>query len=359
MPARTQHLISAFSAALVVFASACALDQPDDPEAHLGGATGVPNAAIGDRIGTTEGEPGWTPLMPGASCAEHVDCDSVEGAGDGYCYVGDVGGSMVFPDTGYCTVDNGLGTVCELDEDCPGDSVCADADGYRLCLPACGVGDVCPAGQVCLDSFGGQPILTFACLPGNGGAVDGDACASVADCGPSSTCWNDAEHPGGMCSAYACTLGTNDGCNGGVCIEFEEGPSTGTVCVAACTVDADCRDGEGYVCHDPDGAGAAAAYCRHPHAGDACAADTDCSDGWTCLTTAGYTDGYCSITACPTPGATSGCGSGAICGTVDTVNTCLDRCPTIGVSDTCRTGYVCTDVGAVNGGACLPIPEPE
>jgi hypothetical protein len=169
-------------------------------------------------------------------------------------------------------------------------------------------------------------------------------------------CWDDIENPGGNCSAYGCQLATNEGCNGGICIEFTEGPSTGTVCVAACASNDDCRADEGYVCHDPDGAGGDAAYCRHPHVGDACATDLDCgngTDGLVCLTD-GWTGGSCSKT-CLAPGSVKGCSSGSLCVADGVENVCADRCPTVGTTDGCRDGYTCEPASIVNGGVCRPI----
>jgi hypothetical protein len=348
------HMNTRIALALVLFAG-CAVDESPTAADRSGGAYTGASAADPVTGGFHDDGPmvGWTPLMPGAQCATHTDCDSAEGAGDGFCYRGDMGGSLIFPDEGYCTIDDGTGSVCATDDDCPGTSQCINADGYHLCLPACGEDETCPTGQACMTEFGGLAIDAPSCLPGNASAVDGDACNGFYDCGPNSECWNDIEHPGGMCSAYGCKLVTNVGCNGGICIPFEEGPSTGTVCVASCTDDSECRDGEGYVCYDPDGAGLAAGYCRHPHVGDACADAADCGgEGWSCLTD-GWGDGYCSQSGCPTPGTIEGCSPGAVCATVGSENICVDRCPVIDSTATCRDGYTCAAVGAVNGGGCL------
>ncbi len=341
---------------LVLLASvpACLDARPPVP----GDVTDVDEAeeTAGDRLGASDdaaSSGGWTPLLPGSQCAEHADCDSAPAAGDGFCYRGDVGGSLLFPDEGYCTIDDGSGAVCAIDTDCPGNSRCADIAGYRLCMPACGEGGACPAGQVCISTFDGVSLGTDVCFPGSSTASDGDACAGFYDCGPGSTCWLDVENPGGYCAAYSCTLGTNAGCNGGVCIEFADGPSTGNLCVDACAIDADCREGEGYVCHDPDGAGGTPAYCRRPHAGDACGTDADCGGGWTCKTGPGWSGGYCTVTGCPTVGSTIGCGSGALCADVGGTNLCVDRCAAVGSSSTCRSGYTCVAVGAAVGGGCL------
>jgi hypothetical protein len=298
--------------------------------------------------------PAPTPEL-GSACDEHTDSDSELGAGNGFCYRGALGGSMIFPDHGYCTVDDGTGAVCATDEDCPDGGHCASIEGYRLCLPACGEGGACPEGQACFDRFGGLLLDKPVCLPGSDQAADGDACNGIEDCNASSQCFLDPEHPGGYCSAFSCTVGTDEGCHGGRCIAYDEGVVGGTVCVAPCVLDGDCRSAEGYVCHDPDGAGPSAGYCRSPHIGDACAEPEDCGADWTCRTGAGWPDGYCTVTSCATPGSSEGCGPGAVCAGVGGANQCVDRCPTIGAPDTCRGGYTCQDVGVAsgNGGACL------
>lgn len=347
---RINHL---FVLSLLAVIPSCLDDASPTPAPGAQRAFGVvPEDVVADRVGAPSVAP-WTALVPGSHCAAHADCDSALGAGDGYCYRGDVGGSLVFPDDGYCTIDDGTGTVCAVDGDCPGDSRCADLGGYRLCMPACGDGDSCPSGQACITSFDGIQLGTSVCFPGSSTAQDGDACTGFYDCGPSSTCWRDMENPGGYCSAYSCTPGTNAGCNGGVCIAFTDGPSTGNVCMDACSTNSDCREAEGYVCHDPDGDGGAAAYCRRPHVGDACASNEDCGPDWTCNTGEGWSGGYCTVNNCAVPGTTEGCGSGAICATVDGANMCVDRCAAVGQQSRCRDGYVCQAVTGANGGACL------
>lgn len=296
---------------------------------------------------------GWSQLMPGSACEAHTDCDSEPGAGDGFCYRGVMGGSLVFPDSGYCAIDDGTGAVCATDEDCPSGATCASIEGYRMCLPMCGEGGECPAGQACLASFGGFPLAGTACLPGNANAQDGDGCGGFYDCNANSQCFDDGEHPGGYCSAYGCTLGTDAGCNGGRCIEYEDGVATGTVCVEVCTEDADCRADEGYICHDaggPDGG-----YCRHPHVGDACTDSAECGDGWSCKTGSEWPGGHCTMTACPTPGSSEGCSAGSLCIGLDGSNLCVDRCATVGATVDCRDGYTCEGFGIVSGGICMPL----
>jgi len=315
---------------------------------------GVLAPSVGVPLGST-----WAFHPPGAACVDHADCDSAEGAGDGFCYAGAIG-TFVFPAAGYCTIDDGTGTVCEVDGDCPSGSLCADSLGYKLCLPACGDGGACGEDQACLTSFLGNPLDRAACVPGNREASDGDGCAAFYECNADSLCWNDVENPGGLCTSFACELGTNAGCHGGICIEFTDGPSTGTVCVQSCITDDECREAEGYVCHDPDGPGGAGAYCRHPHVGDPCQSADDCGgDGWRCLADPEFPGGHCTVAAaCPAPGATTGCSSGSVCATVGDTNLCVDRCATVGGPGTCASGYTCAAVGAENGGGCLRGQDP-
>jgi hypothetical protein len=348
MSLRSAPALSVLHATMV---PACLDVDPVTPvEALVDDVPGV-DVRTGDRIGPVD-LGGWTPLLPGSHCAANADCDSAPDAGDGYCYRGDVGGSIVFPDDGFCTIDDGSGEVCVADVDCPAGSQCASIDGYRLCLPSC-VAGACPAGQACQSSFGGLTLDAPVCLPGSATARDGDACAGFYECNADSTCWNDLENPGGYCSAYNCTVGSNAGCNGGTCIVFRDGPSTGTVCVDACTLSVECRVLEGYVCHDPDGLGGVGGYCRRPHVGDPCALSASCGSGWTCKTGVGWSGGYCTVTGCPTPGSTAGCSSGSVCSTVGGANMCVDRCAAVGSTSACRSGYTCKAVGATSGGGCL------
>lgn len=291
----------------------------------------------------------------GGPCDASADC----GTADSTCYVGEIG-AVTFAPEGYCTVDDlsiAAGT-CADDGDCPSGTICVawlDYAPYKSCLPACACADdACPDNQACFDSFNGDAgrLDRPACVPGNADAVDGDPCAGFFECDEYSTCFNDVEYPGGSCQRYGCTVGDDSTCNGGRCVVADP-PAVGTTCVDPCTEDADCREAEGYVCHD-DG------YCRHPHVGDACTDDASCGGGlWTCRTGVTYPGGYCTQTGCPTPGSLEGCTAGAVChdDPLSATNYCVDRCATIATQSTCRTGYVCTDTdptGATSGG-CTPL----
>lgn len=306
----------------------------------------------------------------GGACDDNADCDSTRGSGDGYCWEGTVG-ALTYPPAGFCTIDNEVGDVCVTDADCGDGNVCVewlDFSPYKSCFPACGcdgAADACPPGQACFDRFAGNRFDKAACVPGNAEAADGDACGGFFECDERSTCWRDTlEYPGGECQRYGCTLGDDSTCNGGICVEVDL-PFTGNTCVVGCDTDADCRQAEGYVCHDPDGdAGDADKYCRHPRVGDACADAGDCGGAsWTCQTGGGFDDGYCTVLSCPTAGATTGCTPGSVCH--DPVvgadpNYCVDRCEgTPGTQGSCRDGYLCIDtdpaVGTTTLG-CVPAP---
>ncbi len=87
-----------------------------------------------------------------------------------------------------------------------------------------------------------------ACTP-----AIGDPCSSSIECPEASSC--DTSASNGYCLAYDCEF---SGCpDESVCIRF----STFTACMAACSVDGDCRTSEGFVCRDDL---EPAAFCFHP-----------------------------------------------------------------------------------------------
>jgi hypothetical protein len=303
---------------------------------------------------------------PGGACATHVDCDTAAG-GDGTCYVGALGPSVFAPE-GYCTVDDGTGTVCEADGDCPSGSLCVTDTtyDYKFCAPACCAAETCPANQACWDSFNGFPLDRKACVPGNAEARDGDPCTGFYECHEYSQCLADFEYPGGSCQRYGCTPGDDSTCNGGVCIiDDEQPPFDLAICMPGCTSDADCRQVEGYRCYDPDPVSTTnPTYCRHPHVGDACATPEDCGGGtWECRTGLLFPNGYCTQSGCPTPGSTTQCTPGSICADHpdEADHYCADRCPgPAGTQSTCRRDYLCQETSpapepGVNTLGCLPI----
>ncbi|MCB9574338.1 MAG: hypothetical protein H6709_19840 [Kofleriaceae bacterium] len=128
------------------------------------------------------------------------------------------------------------------------------------------------------------------------------------------------------------------------------------ICVDACNTNADCRTAEGYRCFDP-GSGAAK-YCRHPQVGDAARQRPTAAVAPGSARLASFPGGYCTLSACPTPGSLQDCSPNSVCfddGAAE--NYCVDRCPGIGTQSTCRTGYTCvdTDPGAATIGGCVPL----
>jgi hypothetical protein len=310
--------------------------------------------------------PALAPGAIGGPCTLDTQCDSASGAADGFCLRG-MQGSVMWPAAGYCV----LQTECTTDVSCGAGNRCVtinDPGGaFKACLPACGTGAcACSNGQICATSYVGSPLNPgqTACLPGDNTAHDGDSCTQFADCFQDSLCLSDAfETPGGQCGRVGCTLGTDLTCatgGDGHCVDLAQittGQNSGTVCVDRCTTNTDCRGAEGYKCFD--GGGTIGKYCRHPQAGDACAAAADCGDIaiWDCKAGATFPGGMCTLrTACPTPGSLGGCSPlSSICydsvlPAVPTDNVCVDRCG--GPMNTlggCRTGYICRDVDPLPG----------
>ncbi len=304
--------------------------------------------------------PAPTPGAVGGPCAVDSNCDSVAGLGDGICMRFQIAGAT-WPATGFCVTQI---EACTDDASCGAGNQCVTVGeptgAFRLCLPACGVGAcACPAGQACAAWFAGAPLLggDVACLPGTPTAIDGDACVSFGECAPDSRCLADRfEYPTGQCHRIACTIGDDTTCAGdGHCVAMAAittGVEPGTACVDRCVSDVDCRAAHGYRC--VDGGAALGKYCRHPHAGDACAVDEDCGDPamWDCKTGLTFPGGQCTpTTGCPVPGSIAGCTVGSsVCydsllSGVAADNVCADRCG--GPVDTqggCRPGYVCRDV---------------
>lgn len=341
-------------------------DDPIEPDAPR------PDAEVPDAMPIDAPTCDFPAGAVGGECVNDDDCDTATNT-NGICYAGPKLPS-VFPPEGYCSIDNGLGTVCDSDDDCGTGGLCVDSGGYRYCLPACCTdpnveGGFCPPNQACFTSFNGFPNDRAACVPGNAQAQDGDPCAGFYECNEYSQCLADFEHPGGLCETYGapppaadCTVGSSDGCHGGTCIADPDPPTSTNICVDACDADADCRMAEGYRCYDPDPKSATdVKYCRATHAGDPCETAADCGGGtWVCQTT-GFLGGYCTQTGCTTPGDTvEQCTQGSACHDPAVGdNYCADRCEgTAGTQGTCRTGYLCIDVDPTGTTtlACVPAP---
>ncbi|MEZ4235436.1 MAG: hypothetical protein R3F59_04595 [Myxococcota bacterium] len=149
--------------------------------------------------------------------------------------------------------DSGLGATCAADADCGDPSlVCDLANRGGICAPD-------PA-----STRVGEPCVTTA----ECGVYGRDACNSeVGD-----------DYPGGYCSMEPCDDVAV--CSpGATCVAM---PYETPACFAACTVDADCRVAEGYVCQrfpttPPAGFGPVDHACAFP-----CARDADCTAPLTC-----------------------------------------------------------------------------
>ena len=326
----------------------------DDPDAAVVPDAG-PDAEVPDAMFCAPQPAG----LVGGACDADEDCN--QGGTAGICLRGNINGT-IYPPEGFCIIDDLAGTACDSDDDCGAGAQCVDQEGYRSCLPTCScAGDACPDNQACHDAFLGFPLDRASCIPGDAAARDGDACDGVHECFPETGCRNNPlEFPGGECYTPYCTPGDDSTCNGGTCVEIEDFPFVAPVCLDDCTDDGDCRQAEGYVCYDPDGAGTATNYCRHPQVGDPCATADDCGPSavWECKTGAAFPGGYCApLEACPTPGSLAGCSPNSVCfDDAAAANYCVDRCENVGTQSTCRTGYTCvdTDPGAMTFGGCVP-----
>lgn len=325
-----------------------ATDASVTPDSAVTDAT-VPDAALPDAQVCVAPAAGAI----GGACTDDLDCgDPIDGY---FC----VNAEENFPAQGYCT------RSCTMNTDCDANSQCVDiveptppalhrggGAPDMLCLPNCCAGDTCAAGFLCQDTIAGTiPLDKQACTPGNGDASDHDACEGFYDCNGDSFCITGPESPNGMCAQVGCIVGDNTTCTHGansICVgQTVGGPG---FCVQQCTLDADCRESEGYQCLMFGGL----SVCAHRGFGDACVADGDCgADPWTC--DVAQPNGYCTI-ACDPANLSAECGDNASCydppggGTTDAY--CADNCMGAPNQGTCRPGYLCS----VTDGVCLPAP---
>ncbi len=90
----------------------------------------------------------------------------------------------------------------------------------------------------------------------------GDHCALNTDCSITGTLFCDTSQPNGYCTYFNCS--PNSCQNNAICVllqgnvpgcpydDYQSPSRTGnTMCLKPCTVDSDCRQGEGYHCADP------------------------------------------------------------------------------------------------------------
>jgi hypothetical protein len=181
----------------------------------------------------------------GAGCSSELQCNGE----DAVCLTNWRGG--------YCSELD-----CSNDEDCLGDSVCAELDGENVeaqtaCLAPCEAAADCRNGYVC-ETVAGKSV----CVEGDAsgpvnpdGADDGESCVSNINC-KGGNCIREREgaggdvaYPGGYCSTRDCDA--DDECFGdAVCISRERT----TTCMASCSSSDECRDG--YKCQTrTDGTG--------------------------------------------------------------------------------------------------------
>ncbi len=295
------------------------------------------------------------PGLVGGPCTTDGQCDTTSGAGDGFCLNATLGG-IGWPAAGYCVTRLG---VCTMDSQCGSGNLCVtinDPGGaFSACMPGCGAAPCdCSNGQACSDNLAGNTMNKNACIPGNRSSIDGDACTGFGECDLNSICRSDtAEHPGGQCIQIGCTIGNDATCTAGGDGHCASPGfvSAGAGCLDQCVTDANCRTAEGYKCFDAGGA--TGRHCRHPQAGDACAADVDCGDPglWDCRTGAGFPGGYCTLQAgCNATNGTGCSGGSSLCFDPPGTDTpyCVDRC-TGAAQGTCRASYTCTTMGTAAG----------
>ncbi len=204
-----------------------------------------------------------------------------------------------WPAAGYCT------KVCERDEDCGGDGLCAAPIGddmVRLCFARCAAGRTCAsAASTCSQKVSGIIDLGVeACVPGRTGARDGDACMNFGDCrGPQACLRNPFSAPDGMCVTIGCKPGDSATCapgGDGVCLPY----GNSGLCLDSCKAPADCRIAKGYTCLDDPSdnvPGLCAFASRGP--GKDCRNDRECGPApWECLTGTTFPGGYCGGRGC-------------------------------------------------------------
>jgi kumamolisin len=183
-----------------------------------------------------------------------------------------------------------------------------------------------------------------ACAPDAGFADAGplvpyDSCAEIG-CPAGSICDTDPEGPS-YCFTACDPVDAGSCGSGNVCTLDDAG---GGRCLPGCLSDDDCGDGQ--VC-DSCAQSCQTAGNQTARIGDACATDSDCAEGASCLNSSSFSGGYCTQfcdgCACPT---------GAMCVALN-LDVCLAQCQ--GDAD-CRDGYRCQPLATKTGlaSACLP-----
>ncbi len=195
---------------------------------------------------------GWI----GGACSAPADCSDPnlnapicarDGFPNGFCtqacHQSPSTGNWICPDTTY------EGTSATT-------SRCIDAAGEPRCVAECDATKSptgCRPGYTCVTrSRFGQPDTTFSvCLPAESGAWPGEV-GPATDVGQACLADGECEHEvciklqGGYCSKADCQ---RNGCpDGSTCFLFGQPPTQTSMCLDACTSDADCRTAEGYRC---------------------------------------------------------------------------------------------------------------
>jgi len=237
----------------------------------------------------------------GFTCS--VDCDDADAA----VYPGALEACDGLDNDCDGQVDEGCGTGCSADADCPAGLVClagvctdpgtlcsTDADCAAgeicwsgVCILACRTDAECAAGEVCVGG-----VCTAACVPGQElcDGLDNDCDGLVdEDCGM--TCASDADCPAGMvCMSGLCTATCTDQDGDGFCADEDCDDADASVNPAA----AEFCDGLDNDCDGQVDEGCAAT----------CGADADCAAGEMCL------DGVCVVNSCRTDAE---CPAGLVC----------------------------------------------
>lgn len=339
-------------------------------------ASAIPDATTDSDAGVDAGPPASD---IGAGCASDAECSDIciDEFPGGYCSQTCTGDC---PEGSQCTpVGRGL-ALCLQDCDPAAEDPC-ERPGYGcssrsfVCVPGCTEDSDC-GGELACDRLGGFGGAGSCYDPGS---ETGAACTSDAQCPAGGFCLAEdlAGWPGGTCIGFDCDVATNEGCGEGAhCIEGRRDP----LCIAACSIDDDCRDG--YRCVGDDDyperrtcrpactssdqcAGSlvcnpAVGTCDVPfdtnELGRSCSTRRGACAGGTCLTEfdSGHPGSECVFEGCtPGPDAADGCpGDGVCLGDADPY--CISACTS---SDDCRSGYACLPVDAASperGMGCRP-----
>ncbi|MEE2788233.1 MAG: hypothetical protein VX589_12895 [Myxococcota bacterium] len=305
------------------------------------------------RCDTTfgDGVPVCVPSTPalgvsGASCDTPTDCQ------------GSIYGRICTPASQthtYCT------GYCEIDGDCPSDSLCAiNRNSNGICVKRCEFDLECPAGFACYDltaklarqSGVEENTSRTACYPvADGRQAIGESCVGLGDCagGENGLCIYRGDAP--VCSAFC---DAENACpDGGQC-SFVNPDNGAGYCMKACQERADCADG--LICDDLNNRGLP--ICQLGGSGDKpssapCTSVTECSGGALSLCITPLDNGpplctrRCSFKApCP---------DGEHCASENDLEEgrCLRDCEP-GQAEDCDAGQACFDQDNDGRAECMP-----